>query len=429
MVVAVSVSAQEPDTAWTRQYNSIENPYGSIDGACSVQQAADNGYILTGYYCGSSSGLWLIKTDEDGDTTWTMVYGWATQDDDVGRCVEQTMDGGYIIAGYIMLWAYNYNKGLLIKTDAYGDTLWTKVIGDSLLSRRFYAVQETADSGYIVLGYMRSTINNNSRIHLWKLDKDGGTIWSELYGNDINTAGYSVQQTIDGGYILTGNMSGALWLAKVDVNGDTVWTKSYSNGARGLSVKQLSGGGYIVAGYRNASGWLLRTNENGDTLWTKTFGNRINSVDIVSESGYILGGQLNDDFYIARTDINGDLLWTKTFNGTGLYYDDECLSIARTSDQGYIAAGVIGTTGNSGYSNVYLVKIETDTLVILEQSVYNKEQWFRGTIIYGPFIFPEGKNCKIFDITGREINTLNPVPGIYFIEVDGEIKQKVVKIR
>jgi hypothetical protein len=423
--------AQTPDTTWTKRFNSVENPNGSIDGASSVQQTADSGYILAGYYCATGSGLWLIKTDENGDTTWTKVYRWEPQDDHIGYCVQQNIDGGYIIAGYIMVYDHNYNKSLLLKTNAYGDTIWSQIQGDSLNGRRNYAVQQTADSGYIVIGYVRSTSTNNSRIHLQKLDNNGGTLWSKLYGDDILTAGYSVQQTSDNGYILTGNISGALWLAKTNADGDTVWTKSYGNGAVGFSVKQLSNGGYIVGGIGGSAsgGWLLRTNTDGDTLWTKTYGNMINSVDIVSESGFILGGLSGGDFYIARTDINGNLLWTKTFNGTGSYYDDECMSISRTSDNGYIAAGLLSTTGNSGYTDVYLVKIETDTLAIMEQSECIARKQINSTIISGPLLLPEVENCKIFDITGRGIHTINPAPGIYFIEMDGMIKQRIIKVR
>jgi len=53
----------------------------------------------------------------------------------------------------------------------------------------------------------------------------------------------------------------------------------------------------------------------------------------------------------------------------------------------------------------------------------------RTSIINGPLILPEGKDYMVYDITGRQIHTLNPAPGIYFIEVDGEIRQKVIKVR
>lgn len=420
---------QAPDTMWTRQFNSIENPYGSIDGALSVQQTADGGYIMTGYYCATGSALWLIKTDENGDTSWTMLYGWSTQDNDVGRCVEQTNDGGYIIAGYTMVDDYNYNRSILIRADAGGDTMWSITLGDTLFHYRNYAVQQTADSNYIVTGYMYVASTNSSRIRLWKCDDDGGTLWSKYYGYDEHTSGYAVQQTADNGYVITGNMSGSLWLAKTDADGDTLWTKFYGSDACGLSVKEISSGGYIIGGYQGSSGWLLRAQPNGDTLWTRTYVNKINAVDIVSESGYILGGLQDDLFYIARTDLNGDVLWVKTFHGLGSYYDNECMSIARTSDGGYIAAGIIATIGNSGYSDAYLVKIESDTLAVTEQYDYVTKQRCISTIVSGPLLVPEDASYTIFDITGCQIHTLDPAPGIYFIEVDGEMQQKIIKIR
>jgi hypothetical protein len=51
------------------------------------------------------------------------------------------------------------------------------------------------------------------------------------------------------------------------------------------------------------------------------------------------------------------------------------------------------------------------------------------TIFAGPLLLPEDKQCKVIDITGRVVMPDKIKPGIYFIEVDGEIRQKVVKIR
>ena len=54
---------------------------------------------------------------------------------------------------------------------------------------------------------------------------------------------------------------------------------------------------------------------------------------------------------------------------------------------------------------------------------------FGATIFSGPLQLHERKNCKVFDITGRVVMPDKIKPGIYFIEVDGKITQKVIKIK
>lgn len=99
-----------------------------------------------------------------------------------------------------------------------------------------------------------------------------------------------------------------------------------------------------------------------------------------------------------------------------------------TSSHGYV--GWVYEEGSARFN--YFSTNNVDTLGIEEQPNMNpavKKNWIGSTILYGPLHLPENKCCKIFDISGRQIHTLNPAPGVYFIEVDGEIRQKVIKIR
>jgi hypothetical protein len=158
------------------------------------------GYIIAGYtnsFGAGNSDVYLIKTNSAGDTLWTRTYGGG--EDDVGYSVQQTTDGGYVIAGYTNSFGAGNSDVYLIKTDASGDTLWTRTYGSNN-NDYGYSVQQTEDGGYVIAGYTRFY----SDVYLIKTDSLGGTLWTRTYGGVDNDYGYSVQQTTDVGYVIVG---------------------------------------------------------------------------------------------------------------------------------------------------------------------------------------------------------------------------------
>ena len=199
--------------------------------------------------------------------------------------------------------------------------------------------------------------------------------WTKTYGGGDWDWGYSIQQTLDGGYIVAGETQsfGVGWtdvyLIKTDANGDVIWTKTYggSGGDCGNSVQQTSDGGYIIVGgitYFDCDVYLIKTDANGDVEWTKTYGGSGedcgNSVQQTSDGGYIIVGKTTSfgagasDVYLIKTDANGNAEWTKTYGGGG---EDCGNSVQQTSDGGYIIVG--GTTSfGAGGGDVYLIKTD-----------------------------------------------------------------------
>lgn len=118
MLSSLVAMAQPPDTLWTKVYG------GSGDDECScVDQTSDGGFIFVGTYCDVSTYhryIWLIKTDANGDTLWSRLFNGAVNS--YGHSVEQTTDNGFIIVGSVA--SSNGSKNIwLIKTNASGDTL------------------------------------------------------------------------------------------------------------------------------------------------------------------------------------------------------------------------------------------------------------------------------------------------------------------
>ena len=439
--VTTVVFAQAPGIVWTKTYGGAAN-----DGSFSVQQTMDNGYILTGWTAsfGNSFEVYLIKTDEYGDTTWTRRYGGAYEDR--GYSVLQTADSGYIIAGETYSFGASYCEVYLIKTDDVGDTIWTKRYSDHGGSSSYNwaeSIQKTTDSGYIVAGTYR--LNNG---YLLKTDSLGDTLWTRWFGGPQRDQFYSVQQTTDNGYIIVGYTEswGAgscdVYLVKTDSVGDTLWTKTYGGISDdvGKAVQQTFGGGYVIVGTTESFGagykdvYLILTGANGDTLWTRTYGGANSyetgeSVRQTSDGGYIITGSTTlgpgRNFWLVRTDAIGDTIWTKMCGGSEW---EMSFSVQVTSDSGYIVAGYTDSYG-AGDRDVYLVKIESDVGVdegTVSPICVNQ---LGTTILTGPMQLPEGRNCKVFNITGRVVLPQHIKPGVYFIEVDGKITQKVIKVR
>ncbi len=291
------------DTLWTKTYGGSSYDYGY-----TVQQTTDGGYIIVGETHSIVSNewdAWLIKTDDLGDTLWTKTFGGGSHD--FGRSVQQITDGGYIITGRTSSFGSGNEDVWLIKTDDLGDTLWTKTFGGSD-NEQGVSIQQTTDGGYIIAGSTESFGAGDYDVWLIKTDDLGDTLWTKTFGGSNTDWAGSVQQTTDGGYIIAGGTrsfgSGNydVWLIRTDDLGDTLWTKTFggSDNERGVSIQQTTDGGHIITGGTESFGagsydvWLIKTNALGDTLWTKTLGGSDGdygySVQQTNDGGYIITG-------------------------------------------------------------------------------------------------------------------------------------------
>ncbi len=359
---------------------SFAKTYGGTgyDDASSVQQTSDGGYIVASYTgsFGASGDILLIKTDARGNISWTKTYGgtnyeWASS-------VQQTSDGGYIVVGQTYSFGAVDQDILLIKTDASGDIQWGKTYGGTSQDWAS-SVQQTSDGGYIVAGYTTSFGAGSVDIFLIKTDENGNIIWAKTYGGTSWDEASSVQQTSDGGYIVagfTGSFGAGGWdafLIKTDENGNIIWAKTY--GGTGVdyaySVHQTSDGGYIVAGRTESFGaglgdvFLVKTDANGNIIWAKTYGGTNDdfaySVQQTSDGGYILAGYTSSfgassDILLIKTDANGNIIWAKTYGGTNYEW---AYSVRQTSDGEYIVAGITASSG-AGLDDIFLIKTDAN---------------------------------------------------------------------
>jgi hypothetical protein len=324
----------------------------------------------------SFKGTFVPEHSTQNCVEWNKTYGGAQLD--MAYWVHETMDGGYAIAGWTDSFGVQTDFWL-VKTDAAGNMEWNKTYGRQYYDMA-YSAQQTSDEGYIMAGRTASFIPEVGALRddfwLVKTDANGNMEWNKTYGGRDWDLAFSVQQTGEGGYVVTGWTSsfGAggndFWLVKTDANGNMEWNKTY--GSKGFeepySVQQTGDGGYIIAGIISAHRedfWLVKTDSEGNMQWNKTYGGSeidgAGSVLQTSDGGYIVAGFTYSfgsggaDFWLVKTDANGNMEWNKTYGGS---LNDFACCIRPTSDGGYIVAGDTESFGAGGY-DFWLLKIDS----------------------------------------------------------------------
>src|SRR3989338_1358163 len=256
-----------------------QKTYGGFDreSAESVQQASDGGYIVAGYTGSFGTGkgdVWILKLRADGMVECQKTYGGANGD--VAESVCKTRDGGYIVAGWTRSFGAGEEDVWVLKLRPDGTVEWQKIYGGGG-SDEGYSIQQTSDGGHIVAGETRSFGAGKEDVWVLKLRADGTVEWQKTYGGVNVDVSKSVQQTRDGGYIIAGyTMSFSIgeadiWVLKLRADGTIAWQKTYGGveDDRANSVQQISDGRYIVAGNTGSFSagshdiWVLKLNSNG----------------------------------------------------------------------------------------------------------------------------------------------------------------------
>lgn len=450
----------------------------------ALQQTTDGGYIVAGYinnvFTGTELDVYVMKTNQNGDTAWTKYYGGSK--DQEAHDIKKTSDGGYIITGYKEVYnGLNWlPKMYLLKINANGDSLWSKTYERD--NSHGYSVQQTTDGGYIVAGTGPQPVDfgsPNTYMYLLKTNATGDSSWSEHYEafsvdppsiseSDVYAdKAYSVQQTSDGGYILAAQVQVVTspsttnnfgYVLKVNTNGVIEWEKTYGKQPSLLkSVQQTTDGGYIITGKALKDSakavyglYAAKLNSTGDTTWTKMYGNidvvaniaEGNSVKQTTDGGYAVTGYVwNDgvgtgtpDIWLLRLNTAGDTVCTGVWGGSSSDYGED---VEQTSDGGFII------TGWELWGKIYLIKTDSTCKAETVTSVFplDKENNLNEVKLFpNPMKFSSTLNFQytpddnlsldVFDLQGKKVRTFNYLnsdkiiiekgelhPGVYFYKV------------
>ena len=353
-----------------------QKTYGTTctDRGRSIQQTDDGGFILAGFTdvsCGSGIyDMYMVKIDRSGNELWSSTYGGAEDED--AESVQQTDDGGFILAGDTESFGAGASDIYLVKTDETGKELWSKTFGGDDWEHG-YSVEQTEDGGYIIAGVTYSYDIGRGDYYLIRTDENGNGVWSNTFGGAELDVAYEVHQTDDGGFIAVGFSASFgvgdddddAYLVKTDEDGNELWSKAFSYSYSGHSVQQTADGGYIIAGdiYRTFH-WdhlLIKTDGDGNELWVKIYGGSDNdsaeSIKQTPDGGYIFTGfswieqARKTDLVLVRTDAAGRKIWERNYGG---YLWEEGYSVDVTDDGGYIAVGDTESFGH-GCEDLYVV--------------------------------------------------------------------------
>jgi len=439
VITTFNLRAQNPSIIWYETYGGEgwEGAYW-VEEAGSMESRGEAGFIMVGATNDFDDGykdIYLIKTDANGIVEWEQIYG----DDyhDIGYCVKPTMDGGYIVCGATWDASTYESDGYLLKTDAYGDTIWTGKYGDSR-SELFSEVCQLSDGGYIAAGHIIEPAGYYANIYLVRTDANGHLLWSREHGRlgYIDHA-HSIQRANDDGFILCGWLNWSdvdcdVQLIKADASGNIEWTRNFGGNRydKGFSVARAVDGGYIIAGYKTVPDrnyhykfYLIKTSGEGFVEWERTYGGTVGeralSVRQTVDGGYIMAGhsqsfgQGGNDIYIVKTDGSGNLEWQDVF---GEYSDEIGECIRQVSDGNYVVTGHAENFGGA-YHDAFLMKIrpgqvglEDEPSEIAPRTFIMQENYPNpfnsATTICYMLPGPSDVTIVIYDLLGREIETL-----------------------
>lgn len=352
-----------PVVEWNRTYGGLREDVGLY-----VQQTPDEGYIIAGLTMSFGEGehdILILKTDSKGNHVWNKTIGGPEYD--TAYAIQPCTDSCYVITGSTEISGPMSNEAFLLKIDSEGNTIWMKTYGNKTSSR---LVQETSDAGFILVGSQRSSDFDNSDFLLIRTDPDGTLLWNRTYDGKGRDLGLCVQQTRDGGFIVTGIIDSwgpgkGLYLFKVDGDGSMVWNQSLSDYGDAGDFIQETGDGFIVTGYLRTDQndcVLVKTDSQGIVQWSRVIGgagwDSGSCVQITNDGDYVVVGTSSsfgdgsNDVFLFEMDVEGTLLWDMTVGGPD---NDGGSCVQQTRDGGFIVSGYTQSYGN-GESDVFLIK-------------------------------------------------------------------------
>jgi hypothetical protein len=339
----------------------------------------------------TQTGESSIQSGSDGRMLWNRTYGgpgfeW-------GSSVQVLGDGGYIIAGTTESYGAGELDFYLVRTDSEGNMLWNRTYGGSGFEQ-CSSVQVTDDGGFIIAGSTDS-FGADADVYLVMTDSEGNMLWNRTYGGSDGDGGGSVQETSDGGYIITGYTysfgagRGDVYLVKTDSEGNMLWNRTYGgpNADYGKSVHQTRDLGYIIVGDSAEEGtfkyesYLVKTDSEGRMLWNRTYGGpksyRGRSVHETSDGSYIICGDVDPlraigytNVYLFKTDSEGNILWNRTYGGPRA--DVGSLAL-KTGDGGYVIVSSTNSFKTFDDMDVYLVKTDSEGNILWNRTYGGSE--------------------------------------------------------
>lgn len=372
--------------------------------------------------------LMLFSLSEVFSQGWEKIYTGIyahdnSQNHGIGMCIKEASDEGLIIG------ATSYNvltkdDIALVKTDPNGEIIWSKIYGGSGSDQIRSIIK--IKNGYVALGSTNSFGTGNTDVYMLCFDNQGELLWSKAYGDQNNQEGYSIEQTSNGDFIITGYSTNSktldegsftdandLLLLKTDDKGSLLWSKVFNtfNNDYGIEVHETIDGDYIVAGssddlQNRDRVYILKTDSDGNLLWSRIIANSFfastGSMKITPDNNYLICTGASGSAYLLKLDESGKVLWSKK-----AHVNTWGNRLVITNDNAAVF------TSGFGYINGGLTKIDMNGDLIWSKNYPgNKHQYISNV---------EQINDGSFILTGTIDTSVHYVPGhISVIKTDSE---------
>lgn len=328
------------EALWEQTYPA----YSTIQG---IRPVEDGGLLISGVVPspdGSSSDIFLMHVDQHGDELWSRTFGGPLDEYGTAWLMD---DGDFIVGGIVVdpndivvddpgVAGYGGLRGrsniYLARFDAYGNELWSRVIGDkdNILTSGGLM---TADGSFIILANVLNYPEFDDDILLLKIDQDGNALWSRTW-EDGDLVGNALIQASDGSYLIAGGYAPAgdldqstkdFLFIKVDPQGNELWQRVYGEPEMidwAYSAVETTDGGFVAVGEITPDliTWdgditLIKIDADGQFVWQNTIETDTHTMlrGILQhpDGGYVLTGatyrRTNFDILLIHTDAEGNL--------------------------------------------------------------------------------------------------------------------------
>lgn len=390
LLAGVFSCAQAQPLTFLRMYDSGNSGF-------AVRQVNGNSYVVAGgtdYYYNfhwdlmspkGTTNIHFFKTDLNGALLWEKKY-FTLNSRTIARWFEPTNDGGYILTGHYNTensWSPDSNSIVLIKTDAWGNIAWSKLF-DTGKDELGFCVQQTFDGGFIISGFLDSvptSLAGNTCALLIKTDVNRNLQWTKKYQlavRDLDSGEafpFIVKQTADSGYIVVGTTanthSADVYVIRTNPSGNLVWANSYDHDntyfrfSTGQDVIESVSGDFIIAGSMDKDQptmkrnypYIIKLSSAGalvdarfyESLPFLPFQSGFSSVQQTADGGFFftgMGGYSNfgDQAQLLKTDVNFNMQWSRVYSWDGIATTG-ARSGRQTADGGYVFTGKRQFTG------------------------------------------------------------------------------------
>ncbi len=437
---------------WLRKYHLADSSYYDTGWGIALDRFGYLYIAVASTNTGTRDDIAIIKYDTSGNRHWVARYNGPGNDYDwpFDIAVDEASNV-YVTGRSVGLTSFDYAT---IKWDSAGNEKWVRRYdGAGNASDEAYSIAVDKSGNVYVTGTSTGAGTGLDFVTV-KYDSLGNEIWARAYNSPENLDEFGATLTIDS----SGNtyVSGGSWkfgstpsdfvTIKYNSNGDTIWSRKYNGPANnddtpeeivydGFGNIYVTGASYSGAGTRTDY-CTIKYDTSGNEKWIRRYNGPANNTDqpraiAVDEYGnvYVTGvsrGSVDDDYASVVYDSTGRQITAQRYDGPGTWADAAQDIVADRRGNFYIT-GFSG--GNNSTYDFATIRYSDITEIDGRPDCKITATYSLPTIFTGPLLLPRSKNCKVFDITGREMSMNKLRSGIYFIEIDGRIVQKVIKIR